>query len=880
MVRRCAVYFLRSFTGGAVLLTVCACASPLQGLQSQATELMAQALRLADLYNWADAAPAFTQAEELFAAAGDRRNALYAKLGRIRSNLERDQQTLPMVSAQLGEALDDDPLLQTDKELRMFCLIVKGDIDTETDTGAMRRDWAEVQALAQQLGDIKWQYRALAQLGIAAFYDADLETARRNVGTALAAAKEAGDVGAQIRFLTILANGLLQTKMFQQTLAYTENAIKMASAVPDAGYQFPAEELRIGALIGLGEFDAAQRAADELLSRAREARRSGHEATALGLSTEIARARDDRLRALALLDQAIALAETSGLTRLLADLHTRSADINRKSGDLAKAERSAELAAASTQASGDVWAVPQRLQTLAQLQIARGRYAEADSAYERAEAFVDSMIGQATTAFEKTAVITASSQIYSEHFSLVTDHFNDPKEAYAIIEQVRGRVAADLLAAGVTSTPASKSTERAISQLRLKLMAARSTDQVRALRDQIFMTEQARWISPGVSMLKTRSPEPIAIEEVQRSLAPSVLLLEYVLADRGSFCLAISRDVARIVRLKSKVEIESLIAAYLKAVRARMLALAEARDLYDALIRPVRDAATARTLVVVRDGQLHLVPFDALRSTNGRYVAESKTVLYSPSATTFYLLMQEKQRPRTAQRTLLAVGGIPYSRSSINRSGLTRGHDGGPFADLPSSSDEIALARGALSGGDNKLLLGASATEAAFKGAGLGEYRVIHLAVHGFADTLFPDRAALVFLSDPRAGEDGFLQASEVAQLNFDAHLVVLSACDTAVGPLQGQEGIANLSKAFILAGARTVISTLWQVDDSSAMFLMKRFYAHLLKERSAASALAAAKRDVLRTYGRKAIPYQWAAFTIEGAATQPVLSNRSAKLR
>src|SRR5215471_1360859 len=98
------------------------------------------------------------------------------------------------------------------------------------------------------------------------------------------------------------------------------------------------------------------------------------------------------------------------------------------------------------------------------------------------------MIGKATTVLEKTAVITASSQIYSQHFSLVADHFNDQKKAYRIIENVRGRVAADLLAAGFVSTPAAKSTERTISQLRLKLMAARSIDQVRTLRDQIFMT--------------------------------------------------------------------------------------------------------------------------------------------------------------------------------------------------------------------------------------------------------------------------------------------------------------------------------------------------------------------------------------------------------
>src|SRR6266404_1935074 len=238
-----------SFLRRTALLIVCS--SLVDAQQPQAKELLARALRLADLYNWADAAPAFTEAERLFVGAGDQRNALYAKLGRIRSNIEREQQTLPMVSAQLAEALEDDPLLQNDKELRMFSFIVKGDIDTETNTGAMRRDWEQVQTLAQDLANSQWQYRALAQLGIAAFYDADLKTARKNVGAALAAAMKAGDTGAQIRFLTILANGLVQSKMYEQALVYIENAIKIAGGIPDAGYPFTAQELRINALIGL-----------------------------------------------------------------------------------------------------------------------------------------------------------------------------------------------------------------------------------------------------------------------------------------------------------------------------------------------------------------------------------------------------------------------------------------------------------------------------------------------------------------------------------------------------------------------------------------------------------------------------------------------------
>jgi CHAT domain-containing protein len=100
------------------------------------------------------------------------------------------------------------------------------------------------------------------------------------------------------------------------------------------------------------------------------------------------------------------------------------------------------------------------------------------------------------------------------------------------------------------------------------------------------------------------------------------------------------------------------------------------------------------------------------------------------------------------------------------------------------------------------------------------------------------------------------------------------------VGPLQGQDGVANLSRAFLMAGAGSVISTLWEIDDSSSLFLMKRFYAHLTANQSAASALTAAKRDMLRTFGDKALPYQWAAFTIEGATGRPASVKASHKTK
>jgi CHAT domain-containing protein len=130
----------------------------------------------------------------------------------------------------------------------------------------------------------------------------------------------------------------------------------------------------------------------------------------------------------------------------------------------------------------------------------------------------------------------------------------------------------------------------------------------------------------------------------------------------------------------------------------------------------------------------------------------------------------------------------------------------------------------------------------------------------------------LILLSDTSAGDDGILEASEIVHLHTNADLVVLSACDTAVGRLQGEEGIANLSLAFQLAGAKAVVSTLWTIDDTTALYLMKRFYAHLAERNTIAWALTAAKRDMLRNYGAQAVPYYWASFKLEGAGNQSVI--------
>ena len=125
------------------------------------------------------------------------------------------------------------------------------------------------------------------------------------------------------------------------------------------------------------------------------------------------------------------------------------------------------------------------------------------------------------------------------------------------------------------------------------------------------------------------------------------------------------------------------------------------------------------------------------------------------------------------------------------------------------------------------ILLGGQATETDFKRLPLGQYEVIHLALHGYADPEFPDRSALVFAPENPPIDDGLLQVREIRQLHLNASLVTLSACDTGVGPV-GEEGVADIVNAFIEAGAQSVVSALWEINDQATAKLMIDFYRQL----------------------------------------------------
>jgi CHAT domain-containing protein len=409
--------------------------------------------------------------------------------------------------------------------------------------------------------------------------------------------------------------------------------------------------------------------------------------------------------------------------------------------------------------------------------------------------------------------------------------------------------------------------DQAVSRLRQQLAQASSSKKRNELKNAIFDAEQQRWTTDSeAGGTGPRAAEIISLHRVQSRLAPDEAMLEYVVGERRIYCLLITNKSAKITNLGQRAPLEEKIDVYLTDITNKQAKTESARALYAMLLEPITGLDTKSHLILIRDGKLHVLPWDALVDRSNRYLIETKNISYAPSVSSAILLRDKL--PVKAVKTLLAVGGIPYDQSGLLLASSRGSYASQKLGNIPGSRDEVRDAATLLEArhAEVDLQLGEDGTKDAFERAMREKHSIVHLAVHALADSKNPDHAALFLLDDKKSGKDGMLDSAEVLTLSVRANIVVLSACETAVGRLEGQEGIATLSRAFLLAGARTVVSTLWTIDDTFSRFLMVQFYTGIADGQTASIALRNAKLALLRTFGPQAVPYRWAAYTLEGA--------------
>jgi CHAT domain-containing protein len=370
---------------------------------------------------------------------------------------------------------------------------------------------------------------------------------------------------------------------------------------------------------------------------------------------------------------------------------------------------------------------------------------------------------------------------------------------------------------------------------------------------------------------------PPELRDVQALLTPDELILEYVLDEPRSFCLSISRSEARITKLNAgRQQIEEFTTHYLSQVRTLNPASDLARKLYSILVGPLPTLAGKTHFIIVPDGKLYFLPFDALQDKTGQYVVKSVVATYVPSASVLEIL-ETRHPSHLPTRSFLGVGDVAYDTShsgSITGRVLRGLYDLAGvrhLRNLPGSRQEVLDADRALGGRGSVVLLGSNATAAAFEAQPLGDFSVLHLAVHSIPSTQYPTRAALVLGRSRASDQDGLLQEWQIIGFSLNADLVTLSACDTGVGKLEGEEGVTDLADAFLFAGAKSVVASLWESDNDYTEVLMRRFYQHLAERQNKDAALQQAKVDLLRQFGGRAAPFYWAGFVLVGEGSSPV---------
>lgn len=497
---------------------------------------------------------------------------------------------------------------------------------------------------------------------------------------------------------------------------------------------------------------------------------------------------------------------------------------------------------------------------------------------------------------------------YREYIALLMEQ-NDFKKAFKLADDAKGRTSLNFIGARQAkptirdNRQAATLTElsRSINRLQLQLLdTGLSRDQQAELqkqRDEALRRKQELEINEEMSRAGDRLvwTELANADTVAKQTAEQpVVLAEFSLGQERSFVWLFARGEMHYEILPSREEVETMVSAYLDklAVRPNHLRLirelvnlrAQSEALFTKLFGKLGQyLEPGQRLMVIPDGLLHYLPFETLVHRN-RYLIEDHEISYNASASLFNLMERVKPRVENGDSLeLLAVGdpNLDPKPASRTRNQANQGNQaalrtsllirkrlatrGLLLASLPGTRDEVQQIADLFPPAKRKLFLGGEGTEAVIKRETLSRYRRLHFATHSLIDEQAPARSAIVLSADHNLDEDGFLETGEIAKLKLDCDLVVVSACQSGRGKLLSGEGIIGFSRAFLYAGARRVVVSLWNVSDLSTGRLMKNFYQALTAGQSHTAALRQAKLQMLTSNQTMRHPHFWSSFVMIG---------------
>ncbi len=359
------------------------------------------------------------------------------------------------------------------------------------------------------------------------------------------------------------------------------------------------------------------------------------------------------------------------------------------------------------------------------------------------------------------------------------------------------------------------------------------------------------------------APRTASAEEIRRLLDRDTLLLEYHLGAARSFLWAWTPETSASFELPGRAELverasrAGQLLARSRARKAEIAADQQLAKLSSVLLGPVAGLLGTKRLLIVGDGMIQTLPFAALPDPRGGApLVAHHEVVSLPSVSVLAELRRE-------------VGGRPAAPRSLWV--LADPDFGGAFPPLPYSRQEAEAVLTLAPAGERTALLGRQASREAVLNGPLSDYRFLHFATHNSfgADPgtdSHPDQLVLAQVdAGGRKVANGFLHLADIYGLDLRADLVVLSACQSALGREVQGEGLVGMTRGFFYAGAERVLVSLWNVNDRVTVELMRIFYQGVFQQGLSPAAALRAAQDAIRRQERWRSPYYWAGFVLEG---------------
>jgi CHAT domain-containing protein len=316
----------------------------------------------------------------------------------------------------------------------------------------------------------------------------------------------------------------------------------------------------------------------------------------------------------------------------------------------------------------------------------------------------------------------------------------------------------------------------------------------------------------------------------------------------------------------------------------------EAESLGRALVGPVAGLLGTKRLIIVSDGAMQYIPFQAMSvqpssdANGGTPLIFQHEIVNEPSAATLLSLADHSRRP--AQKILAVLADpvfeaddprikSPGSNESASYNTVVKqalrdldpSFDGGRIARLPATRKEADGIMDLIPTGLGRKSLDFEASRATASNPELGNYAIVHFATHGLSNNEHPELSGIMLsLFDERGNhQEGFLRLHDIYNLKLPVNLVVLSACNTGLGKDVRGEGLIGLTRGFMYAGASGVVASLWKVDDNATAALMMQFYSGLIEKGLTPAAALREAQLYMRSQKRWRAPYYWAGFVIQG---------------